>query len=228
MSTPEMNEVLSAAYQYAIDDAKGKDGSHDHFHIQRVFKMATQIAHAEGVKDLEIVQLAALLHDVKDYKYAKDGDCNAGSSIQSLLEKHNYPQERIDLVIKIVDGVGFSKELSQSPADIFPELAVVQDADRLDAIGAIGIGRTFCYGGMKNSRMYDPQCPPRTNLSMDEYRKNESSTVNHFYEKLLLLKDRMKTDTGKMLAKKRHEFMLKFLDQFYDEWGIEPPTTTQQ
>lgn len=206
----------------------GLDGSHDFLHIERVLKLACTIAKLENVEDVELVQLGALLHDIADWKYS--GSETAGAEkAQAWLESQKFDSERTQKVVDIVEGIGFKNELGLTPEEAAqkaarnPALAVVQDADRLDAIGAIGIARAFTFGGSKNRPLHDPSCPvPSTleRLSKDQYVKRPSNgaTIQHFYEKLLLLKGLMKTESGKKLAEERHKYMEVFLEQFLAEW----------
>lgn len=218
LSTIDYAPIVQTALDFAKMDAAGRDASHDSSHTERVVRMATNLALREGIRDVEVVQIAAALHDVKDHKYAKIGE-DAISSIKTFLQNQSYPEHKIDQILKIVEGVGFKNELDITASNkITPELAVVQDADRLDAIGAIGIARTFCYGGSKGTSMYDPNIVPRKDLTKQSYSSQEPPTICHFYEKLLLLKDKMKTDSGRKVAEQRHQFMVMFLEQFYAEW----------
>lgn len=206
----------------------GLDGSHDFLHIERVLKLATTLAKMEEVEDLELVQLGALLHDVADWKYS--GSETAGpEKARAWLESQNFDKSRTDKVVEIIEGIGFKSELGLSREEAAkraannPALAVVQDADRLDAIGAIGIARAFTFGGSKNRPLHDPSCQipaDLTLMSKEEYVKRPSNgaTIQHFYEKLLLLKTMMKTEAGKKLAEERHCYMEQFLERFYAEW----------
>jgi uncharacterized protein len=192
------------------------EGGHDWFHIERVYKNALLIAATE-VCDIEIVQLGALLHDIADSKF-HDGDETIGPIIaRAFLEGQNVSSETIDHVIAIIENISFKGgNVKRKFSSI--ELDIVQDADRLDAIGAIGIARTFNYGGFKNRALYHPEIAPNLSMTKEEYKNNEAPTINHFYEKLLLLKDKMNTPTGKQIAQERHRYMEGFLEQFYAEW----------
>lgn len=191
------------------------EGGHDWFHIERVYKNALLIAQQEPV-DLFIVQLGALLHDIADSKF-HDGDETVGPDMaRKFLESEHIEESVINHVINIIKYVSFKNETGQDFHS--PELDVIKDADRLDAIGAIGIARTFNYGGFKNRAIYDPDIKSNPHQTKEEYKQSTAPTINHFYEKLLLLKDKMTTETGKRIAKNRHDFMLLFLDQFYAEW----------
>ena len=177
------------------------------------------IAHEEKC-DLEVVKLAALLHDIADSKF-HEGDETIGPQLaRTFLESQQVPSKTIDHVIAIIENISF-KGGNFDQHFHSKELAIVQDADRLDAIGALGIARTFNYGGFKNRTLYNPEIAPNLSMSKEEYKKSDAPTINHFYEKLLLLKDKMNTETGKKIAKKRHDFMIHFLAQFYAEWNGE-------
>eukprot|EP00026_Physarum_polycephalum_P015756 Phypoly_transcript_16516.p1 GENE.Phypoly_transcript_16516~~Phypoly_transcript_16516.p1 ORF type:complete len:222 (+),score=41.14 Phypoly_transcript_16516:193-858(+) len=212
--------IIEVTVDFVKKELEGNDASHDYWHIERVWKLAREIAKQENIEDIEVVELSALLHDIRDWKYS--GSETAGSeAVREFLQSQNYPSEKLEKIIQVIEGVSFKNELNKdAKVNIFPELAVVQDADRLDAIGAIGVGRTFCYSGFKNRPMHDPQYPPRLNLTKEEYKKDSphNTTINHFYEKLLILKDGMKTTTGRKMAQKRHEFMELYLEQFLAEW----------
>jgi uncharacterized protein len=192
------------------------EGGHDWFHIERVYKNALLIAASENC-DLEIVQLGALLHDIADSKF-HDGDETIGPrTARTFLESEKVAPATMDHVIAIIENISFKGgKVERQFSSI--ELDIVQDADRLDAIGAIGIARTFNYGGFKNRALYNPEIVPNLTMTKDEYKNNEAPTINHFYEKLLLLKDKMNTQTGKQIAQDRHRYMEDFLEQFYAEW----------
>ncbi len=195
------------------------EGGHDWFHTLRVYNNALLIAKDEKVDEF-VVALGALLHDIADSKF-HDGDETIGPKIaREFLFRHNVDSLVIEHVINIIENISFK---GGNVAQKFKsaELDVIQDADRLDAIGAIGIARCFNYGGFKNRPLYDPEIKPNLNMSKEEYKKSSSPTINHFYEKLLLLKDRMNTKTGKRIAENRHEFMESYLLHFYAEWNGE-------
>jgi uncharacterized protein len=190
---------------------------HDWFHIERVLKMAEFLQSKEG-GDLEIVQLAALLHDISDHKM-NGGILNAGGKVAfDMLIELGYDTNKAALVKEIVDGVSYKGAHVQDSMQTL-EGKIVQDADRLDAIGAIGIARAFAYGGSKNRPMYVPDFSPTMHASFEEYASSKSHTVNHFYEKLLLLEARLHTPSAKKIGKERHLFMEQFLEQFYNEWN---------
>lgn len=196
---------------------EGEGSGHDWWHIVRVWNMAKHIGAGEGA-DMFIVELAALLHDISDWKF-NNGDDTIGPKIaRQILEKYFVPTEIIDQVCDIIITASFKGAGVKTEKMKTLEGQVVQDADRLDAIGAIGIARAFAYGGHKNRQMYDPDKKPAEHQSKEEYIHNEGSTINHFYEKLLLLKDRMNTETAKKLAESRHRFMEEYLDRFFQEW----------
>jgi uncharacterized protein len=195
------------------------EAGHDWFHIERVYKNALLIAQDE-ICDIQIVKLGALLHDIADSKF-NDGDETIGTKVaRAFLESQNTSEEIITNVVNIIENISFKGGNFDKKFNSI-ELEIVQDADRLDAIGAIGIARTFNYGGFKNRQLYNPEIAPKLNMSKEEYKKSEAPTINHFYEKLLLLKDKMNTKTGKNLAQERHKFMELFLSQFYAEWDGE-------
>lgn len=208
--------LIDKTILFVKEKLQNAEGGHDWFHMERVYKNALLIANGEQC-DLEVVKLGALLHDIADSKF-NDGDETIGPKVaRKFLESQNASEETIVHVIKIIENISFKggnfeKKFSSN------ELNIVQDADRLDALGAIGIARTFNYGGFKNRPLYNPEIAPKLNMSKDEYKNNEAPTLNHFYEKLLLLKDKMNTETGKKIAKERHQFMEIFLAQFYAEW----------
>ena len=192
------------------------EGGHDWFHIERVFKNALLIAQNE-ICYLEIVQLGALLHDIADSKF-NNGDETVGPKVaREFLESQKTSEEIINHVINIIENISFKGGNFEKKFNSI-ELQIVQDADRLDAIGAIGIARTFNYGGFKNRALYNPEIAPNLNMSKEEYKNSEAPTLNHFYEKLLLLKDKMNTEAGKKIALQRHQYMENFLSQFYAEW----------
>jgi len=208
--------ILQQTIDYVKETLALAEGGHDWFHIERVWKNARQIARTENV-DMEIVELAALLHDIADSKF-NGGDEEIGPRTARLfLEGKQYAADRTAHVVNIVRHISF-KGGKEAVVFSSPELEVVQDADRLDAIGAIGIARAFHFGGFKGRAIYDPAIPPNLNMTKEEYKNSPAPTINHFYEKLLLLANRMNTKTGRLLAMERHRFMDSFLQQFYKEW----------
>lgn len=212
-----MKDIIYLTVEFVKRQLQDAEGGHDWFHIERVWKNAETIAKSEQC-DPEIVALAALLHDIADSKF-HGGDETVGPTLaRNWLESNGYSRANLQHIIAIIENVSFKGgNMTRTHESI--ELDVVQDADRLDAIGAIGIARTFNYGGFKNRAIYDPEILPNLNLSKEEYKKSTAPTINHFYEKLLLLKDRMNTQTGKEMAAERHRFMEIYLDQFYAEWN---------
>lgn len=208
--------IIEKTIAFAKATLQNAEGGHDWFHIERVYKNSLLIAKSEDV-DSTVVALGALLHDIADSKF-HDGDESVGPKIASeFLLKNNVDSTIIEHVLQIIKNISF-KGGNKEQSFTSPELDVVQDADRLDALGAIGIARTFNYGGFKNRKIYDPSIKPQLDMTPEEYKISTAPTINHFYEKLLLLKDRMNTKTGKELAQKRHQYMVAFLDQFYAEW----------
>lgn len=192
------------------------EGGHDWFHIERVYKNALLIAQEEAC-DLTVVKLGALLHDIADSKFHNGDETIGPKTARAFLEAENVDEATIVHVVNIIENISF-KGGNFERTFSSKELEIVQDADRLDAIGAIGIARCFNYGGFKNRALYNPAIPPKFGMSKEEYKTNDSPTINHFYEKLLLLKDKMNTPTGKKIAEARHRFMENFLSQFYAEW----------
>ena len=211
------NQIIEATKTFVKTTLKDAEGGHDWFHIERVYNNALLISKGETVDEL-VVALGALLHDIADSKF-NDGDDTIGPKIAgAFLMKQNVSTKVINHVIKIIENVSFSSNIDNASAFKSKELEVIQDADRLDALGAIGIARTFNYGGFKNRALYNPDIKPNLNLTKDEYKKSTAPTINHFYEKLLLLKDKMNTKTGRKIAEERHNYMVDFLKQFYAEW----------
>ncbi len=213
------SETVNKTIVFVKKKLENAEGGHDWFHIERVFKNAVSISDNE-VCDVTVVKLGALLHDIADSKF-HGGDETIGPKIaREFLKSNDVDEATIQHVINIIENISFKggnvpKQFSSK------ELDIVQDADRLDAIGAIGIARTFNYGGFKNRPLYNPKIAPNLHMNKNEYKNSEAPTLNHFYEKLLLLKDKMNTETGKKLAQERHHFMEKFLSQFYAEWDGE-------
>ena len=215
--TQQKQQIIEVTKNFVRKTLKEAEGGHDWFHIQRVLNNTKKIASGEDV-DLFTVELGALLHDIADSKF-HNGDETLGPRVaREFLEKQEVEESVIEHVENIIKSISF-KGGNEAQTFSSPELEVVQDADRLDALGAIGIARTFNYGGFKGRPLYDPSIAPNLNMTKEEYKASSAPTVNHFYEKLFLLKDRMNTSTGKKLAEKRHQFMEDFLEQFYEEWG---------
>lgn len=217
-------ELIEETISFVKETLQHAEGGHDWFHIQRVFNNTILIAREEKVNIL-VVSLGALLHDIADAKF-HNGDESLGPQLaRDFLLSIGTPKRTVNHVVKIIKFSSFKSGLNNGSGKqkkkrfSSKELQVVQDADRLDAIGAIGIARAFNYGGFKNRLLYDPSIPPNLNMTKEEYKKSTAPTINHFYEKLLLLKDKMNTNTGKRLAEKRHQTMLDYLEQFYREWN---------
>ncbi len=212
-------EIVEETIAFVKETLKGAEGGHDWFHIQRVFKNTLLIAKDEQVNIL-VVSLGALLHDIADAKF-HGGDESIGPKLATeFLTSLEVDPQVIDHVVKIIENISYKSSL-ETGKDKFTsqELAVVQDADRLDAIGAIGIARAFNYGGFKNRELYNPDIAPNLKMSKEEYKKSTAPTINHFYEKLLLLKDKMNTESGKKIAEQRHQVMLDYLEHFFMEWN---------
>ncbi|MFM7006460.1 MAG: HD domain-containing protein [Flavobacteriales bacterium] len=214
-----MKALIADVEQRVREKFSDQEGSHDWFHIDRVRNNALLLQQTEG-GDATLIELAALLHDFSDHKY-NGGDFEAGSKqVYALLKELKAPEETATRVAEIVAIVSYKGALvADAQANI--EGQIVRDADRLDAIGAIGIARAFSYGGSRSRALYDPLQPPTLHNSKEAYAQDKGHTVNHFYEKLLLLKDRMQTPTAKALATERHAFMLEYLAQFKKEWNAE-------
>lgn len=211
-------EIIQITAAYIKEKFSGESSGHDWWHIYRVWQNALHLAKSEKA-DLFVVQLGALLHDIADWKFS-DGDEKAGARVAAeYLQKLSVPQFIVEKVCEVINEVSF-KGAGVTTATSNLESAIVQDADRLDAIGAIGIARAFAYGGYKGREIYNPEIPAAPHHNFDAYKNNSSPSVNHFYEKLLLLQDRMQTKTGKKLAAERHRFMEQYLVQFYQEWHI--------
>lgn len=208
--------IIDKTILFVKKQLQDAEGGHDWFHIERVYKNAVLIAQEEDC-DVTVVKLGALLHDIADSKF-HDGDEEIGPKMaRTFLESENVSEGIIEHVVQIIQNISFKGGNFEKTFSSI-ELEIVQDADRLDALGAIGIARTFNYGGFKNRPIYNPSIAPKLNMTKEEYKKSDSPTLNHFYEKLLLLKDKMNTGTGKKLAQERHRFMETFLSQFYAEW----------
>ncbi len=215
----DKQQVIKRTRAYVKKTLQGAEGGHDWFHIERVYHNALLIARGEEV-NLFIVELGALLHDIADSKFHDGNEQIGPQKAAAFLQSLEIDEEITDHIVKIIKNISFKSSLDHKGSQKFnsPEFRVVQDADRLDAIGAIGIARAFNYGGFKNRLMYDPDILPKLEQDKESYKKSKAPTINHFYEKLLLLKDKMNTRTGKKIAKERHVFMEQFLQQFYAEW----------
>ncbi|GLC65742.1 hypothetical protein PLESTF_000335100 [Pleodorina starrii] len=222
--------VIAAAEDFVRGELAAMDASHDFAHIQRVRANARNLAQLEGLsaEATSLVDLAALLHDVRDWKYSGSDDATA-QAVTAFLTSQGLDSETISRLTYIISRVGFKEELAAAgatpaaavPAALSLEAAIVQDADRLDAIGAIGIARCFTFGGAKHRVLHDPDVPPREGLSKEQYMagSDKATTINHFYEKLLKLKGLMKTAAGARIAEGRHVFMEQYLQQFHEEWA---------
>ncbi len=214
-----MQENIRDTISFVKNELANAEAGHDWFHVERVWKTAKSIALQEGA-DIFVVELAALLHDIADAKFNNGdeeiGPRKAGEFLQTL----DIDPELIFHVQNIIKYMSF-KSSFDNPVFSSLEMQIVQDADRLDAIGAIGIARAFTYGGYKNRELYNPKIEPNLSQTKEEYKNTSAPTINHFYEKLLLLKDKMNTKAGKELAIGRHDFMLQYLNQFYGEWNGE-------
>ncbi len=209
-------QLLENTIAFVKKELANAEGGHDWFHIERVYKNSLLISKTEEV-DVLVISLGALLHDIADSKFYASDESIGPKKAKDFLISENVDKEVIAHVINIIENISF-KGGNKTLEFKSKELDVVQDADRLDAIGAIGIARCFNYGGFKNRKLYDPEIKPNLNMSPEVYKASNAPTINHFYEKLLLLKDNMNTQTGKQIAQKRHDYMEGFLAQFYGEW----------
>ena len=211
-------QIILNTIDFVKETLEGAEGGHDWFHIERVYKNALLISENEKV-DRFIVQLGALLHDIADAKFNNGDESIGPKKAREFLKKQHVDKDIIIHIENIILFISYKSSLDTSKKFTSPELDVIQDADRLDAIGAIGIARCFNYGGFKNRSLYDPAIEPNLEMTKEQYKKSTAPTINHFYEKLLLLKDKMNTKTGQLLAKDRHRYMEGFLQQFYEEWN---------
>ncbi|MDV4149867.1 HD domain-containing protein [Clostridium sp. AL.422] len=211
----DKNLIIEKTKEFVKNKLYGEGSGHDWFHIERVHNLAKYIAEKENA-DFFIVEMTALLHDIDDWKFSKSNDSNT-TVTEDFLNSIEVDQESIESIIKIIQTMSYKGGVVDSTQHTL-EGKIVQDADRLDAIGAIGIARTFAYGGHKNRPIYDPSIKPMDFKNLNEVKNAENHTINHFYEKLLKLKDLMNTDTAKEIAEKRHKFMEDFLEEFYKEW----------
>jgi uncharacterized protein len=217
-TSPEA-EIVVATADHVRSRLIADSSGHDWWHVQRVWQVAKQIA-VEEAADLTVVELAALLHDIADWKF-HDGDESAGPrAARDWLSQYELAPQVVEHVCTIIATLSFKGANVPTPMDSL-EGCIVQDADRLDAVGAIGIARAFAYGGHKGRAMYDPQTPPEPHQSFEAYKRNSGPTINHFYEKLLLLKERMNTRTARRIAEERHAFMESFIQQFFREWNVD-------
>ncbi len=214
------SEIINQTIQFVKSTLQGAEGGHDWFHILRVFNNAKLIAKGESVDNF-IVELGALLHDIADAKFYNGDESIGPKKARKFLEDIEVDESIIQHIENIILNISYKNSLSKNNSKqkfTSKELEVIQDADRLDAIGAIGIARAFNYGGFKNREIYNPEIQPNINQNKETYKKSTAPTINHFYEKLLLLKDKMNTKTGWRLATERHKFMELYLKQFYNEW----------
>ncbi|MBS1572824.1 MAG: HD domain-containing protein [Bacteroidetes bacterium] len=210
---------ISQTIDFVKNELQNAEAGHDWFHIERVWKLSKIIANTEKCNTV-VVELAALLHDIAEPKFHNGDETLALSISRNFLEKIKVPNDIIVQVLYIIENISF-KNKSITPENHSVELQIVQDADRLDALGAIGIARTFHFGGYRNNLIYHPEIAPNLQMTKDEYKKSNGTTINHFYEKLLLLKDLMNTQKGKAMAEQRHQYLQGFLQQFLDEWHLD-------
>lgn len=208
--------IIQNTIRFVKTQLQGAEAGHDWFHVERVYKMAVRINKTEKA-DETVVALGALLHDVADSKFHNGDETIGPKMARAFLEQEGVDAVTVNHVVKIIENISF-KGGNFSQSFHSRELDIIQDADRLDAIGAIGIARTFNYGGFKNRELYNPEVKPNLNMDKETYKKTVSPTLNHFYEKLLLLKDRMHTETAQKIADNRHRFMENYLAQFLAEW----------
>ena len=213
------SEIVNKTILFVKAKLENAEGGHDWFHIERVYKNAILIADGE-VCDDTVLKLGALLHDIADSKFHNGDETIGPKMAREFLASNDVDETTIQHVINIIEKISFKGGNTEKLFSSI-ELDIVQDADRLDAIGAIGIARAFNYGGFKNRPLYNPNIAPNLHMSKEEYKNSEAPTLNHFYEKLLLLKDKMNTETGKKIAQERHRYMEGFLSQFYAEWDGE-------
>lgn len=208
-------QIIANTADFIKTKFTGEGSGHDWLHIDRVWKTAKKIAAQEHV-DTFVVEMAALLHDIADYKFHEGDELAGGRAAREWLQSQNVDVQNIEAIVHIVDNISFKGQAGSTKIKS-KEGLVTQDADRLDSMGAIGIARCFAYGGFKGQPIYDPALPPRTNMSKEDYKAGKTTGINHFYEKLFLLKDLMNTETGKELAQQRHEFMQQFINMLLQE-----------
>jgi uncharacterized protein len=211
----EKTEIIRSTEEFIAREFASEGSGHDWFHVDRVRRLALIICKKEGC-DLFITEMAALLHDLDDYKIS-GSESHVPVKAKSWLTSQNVEANVASLILQVIEEISYKGSGIETPVSSV-EAAVVQDADRLDAIGAIGIARTFAYGGYKNRLIYDPGIAPEMHDDFQSYKSSTAPTINHFYEKLLLLKDRMNTNTAKLMAAQRHLFMENYLQHFFDEW----------
>jgi uncharacterized protein len=210
-------KIIEKTIDFVKSNLEKNDASHDFSHIERVWKLAKTIWEKEK-GDMFIIELWALLHDIADHKYYDWDETIWPKMAREFLSSLNVDEEKIDHIVKIIENISFSKSLDWEKKFDSIELQIIQDADMLDAIWALWIARTFTYWWAKGRKLYDPNIKPNLNMTKEEYKKSKSPTLNHFYEKLFLLKDRMNTVTWKEIAEKRHKFMEDFVEEFLQEW----------
>jgi len=211
-----MNNYIDQTITFVKKELEGAEAGHDWFHIQRVYNNVLNLLKTEQANE-QVVVLGALLHDIADSKFHNGDETIGPKKAMDFMTSIDINDDVKQHVVKIIENISF-KGGNFNKTFHSKELEIVQDADRLDAIGAIGIARTFNYGGYKNNGLYDPEIQPKLKMTKEEYKKHKGTTINHFYEKLLLLKDLMNTETGKRLSENRHQYMEGFLEQFYNEW----------
>ena len=209
--------IINKTKEFVKEKLYGEGSGHDWYHIERVYNLSKYLAKKENA-DFFIVEMTALLHDIDDWKFSSNNTTDT-TTTENFLKSSGVTEEDLIKIIKIIKTMSFKGGVVDSSQDTI-EGKVVQDADRLDAIGAIGIARTFAYGGSKNRVIYDPNIKPINFNSLDEVKSSDNHTINHFYEKLLKLKDRMNTKTAKEIAIARHKYMEEFLNEFYYEWNF--------
>ena len=209
--------IIEKTKEFVKNKLYGEGSGHDWFHIERVYNLSRFLSNEEKADNF-IVEMTALLHDIDDWKFSNGTKTNT-TITEEFLNSVNVDKESINKIITIIKTMSFKGGVVNSTQNTI-EGMIVQDADRLDAIGAIGIARTFAYGGSKNRPIYDPNIAPINFTSLEEVKNAENHTINHFYEKLLKLKDLMNTDSAKIIAEKRHKFMEDFLKEFYSEWNF--------
>lgn len=213
----DQETVIQKTIEFVQETLSGAEGGHDWWHIYRVWNLSKQIAKTEDM-DMFVVELGALLHDIADAKFYEGDETIGPRKAREFLSALQVEEKVISQVENIIANISFKG--GKDPQKFkSPELDVIQDADRLDAMGAIGIARTFNYGGYKNREIYNPEIKPNLAITREEYKQSKAPTINHFYEKLLQLRERMNTPTGKRMAERRHQFMEAFLDEFYQEWN---------
>ncbi len=213
----DKGKIIKATEEYVRKTLEGEGSGHDWWHVDCVRKTALHIAKEEKA-DLFIVELGALLHDIADWKFHNGDETVAPRIAREWLEKQEADEQTIEHVCHIIKDISFKGAGVNTPMHT-KEGQIVQDADRIQALGAIGIARCFAYGGSKGREIYNPNIKPAMHQTFEQYKKARGTTLNHFYEKLLLLKDRMNTETGKKIAQERHEYMEQFLKQFFKEWN---------